>query len=159
MNDTQNKLRDVVKDLFTGDKIDLLIGHGKGTLPLRSRPCFITAADDADRLVWNASCSSNLAVFLPRYFEPKPHRKGEETPPPRIGIVAKGCDVRSIIGLGQALQIPVIAEGVETEAEHAFLWQEGCTEMQGYLVGHPLPIADYAMLVDPQDPAAVAQAG
>ena len=56
--------------------------------------------------------------------------------------------VRSIIGLGEALRIPVIAEGVETEAERSILWQEGCTEIQGFLVGHPMPISAYMGIVD-----------
>lgn len=45
-----------------------------------------------------------------------------------------------------ALNIPVIAEGVETEAERLFLMREGCNEIQGYLVGHPRPIENYADL-------------
>jgi EAL domain-containing protein (putative c-di-GMP-specific phosphodiesterase class I) len=59
--------------------------------------------------------------------------------------------VRSIIGLGEALRIPVIAEGVETEAERSILWQEGCTEVQGFLIGHPLPISAYAAIVQGDD--------
>ena len=51
--------------------------------------------------------------------------------------------VRTIIGLGKALDIPVLAEGVETEAERAFLEREGCPEIQGYLIGRPHPIAQY----------------
>ena len=54
--------------------------------------------------------------------------------------------VRSVIGLGAALGIPIIAEGVETEGERAFLVQVGCREMQGYLVGRPEPIERYAEL-------------
>jgi diguanylate cyclase (GGDEF)-like protein len=54
--------------------------------------------------------------------------------------------VRSVIGLGNALRMPVIAEGVETEAERTFLQREGCNEMQGYLVGKPRPIAYYVNL-------------
>jgi EAL domain-containing protein (putative c-di-GMP-specific phosphodiesterase class I) len=54
--------------------------------------------------------------------------------------------VRSIIGLGEALKIPVIAEGVETEGERTFLWHEGCAEIQGFLIGHPLPISGYAAI-------------
>jgi diguanylate cyclase (GGDEF)-like protein len=54
--------------------------------------------------------------------------------------------VRSIIGLGEALKVPVIAEGVETEGERSILWQEGCTEIQGFLIGHPLPISAYASI-------------
>jgi diguanylate cyclase (GGDEF)-like protein/PAS domain S-box-containing protein len=55
--------------------------------------------------------------------------------------------VHAVIGLGQSLNLPILAEGVETEAQHAYLLQEGCDEVQGYLTGRPLPIADYAKLV------------
>jgi PAS domain S-box/PAS domain S-box/PAS domain S-box/diguanylate cyclase (GGDEF) domain len=58
--------------------------------------------------------------------------------------------VHAVIGLGQSLNLPILAEGVETAAQHAFLVQEGCDEMQGYLTGRPLPIADYARLVGRQ---------
>ena len=52
--------------------------------------------------------------------------------------------VRAVIGLSHALNIPIIAEGVETESERDFLRDEGCREIQGYLIGRPQPIADYA---------------
>ena len=55
--------------------------------------------------------------------------------------------VRAVISLGRSLGLPVLAEGVETEIQHAFLAQEGCDEVQGYLTGRPLPIASYAELV------------
>jgi hemerythrin-like metal-binding protein len=55
--------------------------------------------------------------------------------------------VRAIIGLGRELYLPVIAEGVETEDQRAFLAREDCHEIQGYLIGRPRPIADYADLV------------
>ena len=51
--------------------------------------------------------------------------------------------MRSIIGLGNALGIPVIAEGVETEGERAFLRREGCREVQGFLIGRPDLIDTY----------------
>jgi EAL domain-containing protein (putative c-di-GMP-specific phosphodiesterase class I) len=56
--------------------------------------------------------------------------------------------VRAIIGLGTVLRIPVIAEGVETEAERKVLMRKGCEEIQGYLVGHPCPIATYSALTE-----------
>ncbi|SFK74536.1 amino acid permease [Methylocapsa palsarum] len=54
--------------------------------------------------------------------------------------------VRAVIALGNGLDIPVIAEGVETESEHDFLKREGCREVQGYLIGRPKPIASYSGL-------------
>jgi len=55
--------------------------------------------------------------------------------------------IRTIIGLGRSLGLPVIAEGVETEQQLGFLAAEGCAEVQGYLIGRPLPIAHYADVV------------
>ena len=45
--------------------------------------------------------------------------------------------VRAILALGKSLSIPVLAEGVETEAQLAILREEGCEEAQGYLLGRP----------------------
>jgi diguanylate cyclase (GGDEF)-like protein/PAS domain S-box-containing protein len=55
--------------------------------------------------------------------------------------------VRAVIALGRGLGLPVIAEGVETEDQLRFLAEESCDEVQGYLVGRPKPIADYAETV------------
>ncbi|WP_275945387.1 EAL domain-containing protein [Bradyrhizobium sp. IC3123] len=55
--------------------------------------------------------------------------------------------VRAVLSLAHALKIPVIAEGVETEAQRAFLAREACEEMQGYLVGRPDLIERYLDLV------------
>jgi diguanylate cyclase (GGDEF)-like protein/PAS domain S-box-containing protein len=54
---------------------------------------------------------------------------------------------RAIIGLCHGLDLPVAAEGVETEEQRAFLTREGCDELQGFLIGYPRPIEDYAHLV------------
>ena len=55
--------------------------------------------------------------------------------------------VRAVLSLAHALNIPVIAEGVETEAQRAFLAHEACEQMQGYLVGRPDLIERYLDLV------------
>ena len=52
--------------------------------------------------------------------------------------------VTAIISLGRALKLAVLAEGVETAAQLAFLKAGGCDEMQGYLRGRPLPAAQFA---------------
>ena len=51
--------------------------------------------------------------------------------------------VRAVLGLGRGLGLPVIAEGVETNAELRFLQEEGCDEVQGYLVGRPAEIGSF----------------
>jgi diguanylate cyclase (GGDEF)-like protein len=45
----------------------------------------------------------------------------------------------AIIAMGHALGLRVIAEGVETEAHLSLLQKQGCDEVQGYLVGRPVP--------------------
>jgi diguanylate cyclase (GGDEF)-like protein/PAS domain S-box-containing protein len=59
--------------------------------------------------------------------------------------------VRAIITLGHSLDVPVLAEGVETESQRRFLLQEGCDDAQGYLTGRPLPIESYARMVGRAD--------
>ena len=54
--------------------------------------------------------------------------------------------VQAVLALGRSLSVPVLAEGVETETQRIFLEQEGCAEMQGYLLGRPLAIGEYAHL-------------
>jgi EAL domain-containing protein (putative c-di-GMP-specific phosphodiesterase class I) len=41
----------------------------------------------------------------------------------------------------------LVAEGVETLEQLAFLADEGCDAVQGYLIGKPLPVGQYAALV------------
>ncbi len=52
--------------------------------------------------------------------------------------------MRAVFGLARGLKLPVLAEGVETDAELSFLRAEACDEMQGYLLGRPCPIAEFA---------------
>lgn len=45
--------------------------------------------------------------------------------------------IRAILALGKSLEVPVLAEGVETEEQMAVLTEEGCSEFQGYYFGRP----------------------
>ena len=47
--------------------------------------------------------------------------------------------VRAVIGLGKALNVPVIAEGVETEGERMFLKREGCARFRATSSAIPRP--------------------
>jgi len=55
--------------------------------------------------------------------------------------------VRAVIGLAHGLNLPVLAEGVETKDQLEFLAAESCNEVQGYLMGRPHPILEYSKLV------------
>lgn len=63
------------------------------------------------------------------------------------GMLASHQDrtiVRAILQLGHGFKLDVIAEGIETEAEHAGLRAKGCQEGQGYLFGKPMPAEAFA---------------
>jgi coenzyme F420-reducing hydrogenase beta subunit len=89
---TSIAIRDIARKLLEEKRVDLVIGFEKGSIPLRSTPCFVRSTSEADRLIWNATCENNLAKYLPKMKK-------------RMGIVAKGCDVRSIISLIKEKQI------------------------------------------------------
>lgn len=65
----------------------------------------------------------------------------------------------TIIGLCRSLGLEVIAEGVETEEQRAFLARQGCHRYQGYLFCRPLPLAQLEafMQSEPRWAAAVTQ--
>ena len=49
--------------------------------------------------------------------------------------------VRSVLALGKSLSIPVLAEGVESAMQLQILREEGCDEVQGFLLGRPEPLS------------------
>ena len=59
--------------------------------------------------------------------------------------------VRSVLGLGRGLGMPVLAEGVETAEELSFLVGENCAAAQGFLMGRPSRIATFAHLTHPPE--------
>ena len=58
----------------------------------------------------------------------------------------------AVISLGQKLNLRVIAEGVETDAQAAFLRDNNCDEMQGYLFSKPIPAQEIAELLSAKSP-------
>ena len=49
----------------------------------------------------------------------------------------------AIISLAHSLSMKTIAEGVETDMQASLLARHGCDEIQGYMIGRPLPVAEF----------------
>ena len=82
------------------------------------------------------------------------------------GFVARITDspedaamVRSLIAMAHNVGLSVIAEGVETEAQAAFLLKEHCEEAQGFLYAKPLPAAEFESYLKarPESPRTAAE--
>lgn len=85
-------IQEAAQRLLLNNEVELVVGFGDGSLPLRNTPCFIRKPEEAQNLVWGYGCENNLAVFLRRR-------------PEKVAVVAKGCDSRSIVALINENQI------------------------------------------------------
>jgi len=84
----EQKLRSEAKALLEQGKVDYIVGFEPGSLKFTTTPLITRDTNDIDRLVVNSFIANNLAVFLTEL-------KG------KVGIVAKGCDSRSVVSLIQ----------------------------------------------------------
>ena len=63
--------------------------------------------------------------------------------------------VEAIAGIGRALDLAVVAEGVETAAQLSFLRDTSCDLLQGFYFSGPLPPREAAALIGKQSPPPV----
>ena len=61
--------------------------------------------------------------------------------------------------MGHSLRLKVVAEGVETQPQLAFLHAEGCDEAQGYLLGRPMPAGEFTRFLRHESGALMRNAG
>lgn len=55
---------------------------------------------------------------------------------------------RALLSLGHSMGLTIIAEGVETPGQHQWLAAHGCDQVQGYLLGRPMPLAKVIAQLD-----------
>lgn len=90
----QNQIREEARKALESGEVGLVIGYGAGSVPFKTTPVFIEKPEDVDRLVWNAACVNNLAVYLPKMARDS-----------KVAVVAKPCDIRSIVTLVREKQL------------------------------------------------------
>jgi diguanylate cyclase len=62
--------------------------------------------------------------------------------------LAAAAIVRTVLALGESLGMPVLAEGIESEAQWRFLSGAGCAKGQGYLFARPVSVAQLPAAID-----------
>ena len=88
MKEMEQRLQEEARALLEQGKVDYIIGFELGSLKFTTTPLITKDKEDIERLILNPFIVNNLAVFLTEL-------QG------RVGIVAKGCDSRSIVSLIQ----------------------------------------------------------
>jgi formate dehydrogenase (coenzyme F420) beta subunit len=83
MNEATTRLREAARRLLESGEVKQVIGYERGTEPTRAMPCFITDPADCDRLIFDATCTQNLANYLRKL-------------PEKAAVVLKGCDDRAV---------------------------------------------------------------
>lgn len=107
------ELKNKAKELLKSGQVDVIIGYQRAPDRVSAAPCLIDNEQEVDRLIWDAYCVYNLANYL-KFFkkneikikkEDKTSGSPKESLQMKIGIVAKPCDVKSIVVLLQENQV------------------------------------------------------
>ena len=91
-----DELRQTGRRLLADGTVQVVIGYGDAGEDRPACPVFITRAEDAEQLVWNERCLSNLTAYLSRK---------EIRALGKPAIVVKGCDARALVVLEKESQI------------------------------------------------------
>jgi len=91
INSIQIQLQDHARELLKSGIVDCVIGYENGTRGA-TRPAFIYKPEDSVRLVWNQSCTHNLTTYL----QDKLTSNDGEDGGPRVAVVVKPCDSKTI---------------------------------------------------------------
>jgi len=115
-------LRKIARQLLESKKVGVVIGYATAKAePGKTTPVFITRPEDSENLVFSPLCVNNLSVYLTK-------KKPEIQALGKPAIVAKGCDVRSILGLIKEFQfkredVVIIGAGCEGVVKDFKYWE------------------------------------
>jgi len=88
-----DELKNKARELLKNKQVDLIIGYQRASDGVLAMPCFVEREEDVDKLIWDVYCVYNLSNYL------------KDFPGKKIGIIAKPCDVKSIVVLLQENQL------------------------------------------------------
>src|SRR5512135_2418341 len=87
------ELKKKAKELLGTKQVEAVIGYKRAADGVSAIPCVVTTELEAGELIWDATCVYNLTGYLKDF-------RGKKT-----AVVAKACDVRSIVVLLQENQL------------------------------------------------------
>lgn len=96
MSDRTARIREIARQWLTDGVVEAVVGWEQGTYRDKTSPVLIRKPEEAERLLFNERCTNNLMTYLKRAPV-----AGME----KVGVVAKGCDIKSLIGLLQESQV------------------------------------------------------
>ncbi len=96
----QDELRETARRLLEQGEVGLVIGY-EPVNDTKTRPVFVTAPEDTSRLVFNKYCVNNPAAHLQKRHDARQNVFARGKP----AVIAKGCDIKAIVGLIQENQI------------------------------------------------------
>ena len=96
---TQEKYRTTVKELLASGSVKMVIGYKPGSTPDRRRPLFIRTSEEADQLVLDSTCMTNLSRYLVT--------EGLLSDEKRVGIFLRPEGIRSINILAAEYQLNI----------------------------------------------------
>ncbi len=103
----KNSLSPIIKELLKNGTVNYFLAYGKGSFWFKVRPLIIREPVELKNLEWNRFCYPNLTTYL----------KDSSRSQDKIGVVVKGCDVKSVVEL---------IKGNQIDRENLFLLQVPC---------------------------------
>lgn len=116
----------------------LILGHVEQTIPKMQKVCALGVSFSIDDFGTGYSSLSYLQRLPLRQLKIDRAFVRDLVENPNDQAI-----VRAILSLGLSLGLEVVAEGVETPGQRDLLVARGCPLLQGYLLGRPLPLADF----------------